>query len=79
MMHNTMGFGGHWLFALLWVVILLPPFWKVFTKAGFSGWLSLLILVPMVNLIVLYVVAFTDWPALGGDTGSTPSHPGNGR
>ncbi len=70
-MHETMWsggygmwFGGHWLFMLLWIAIILPPFWKIFSKAGFSGWLSLLIFVPLVNLVVLYIVAFTDWPAL---------------
>ena len=63
-MHETMWsggygmwFGGHWLFMLLWIAIILPPFWKIFSKAGFSGWLSLLIFVPLVNLVVLYIVA----------------------
>ncbi|MGN7612942.1 hypothetical protein ACQZV8_12750 [Magnetococcales bacterium HHB-1] len=46
------------------VFILLWPFWKIFTKAGFSGWLCMLLLVPVVNIILLYVIAFSDWPAL---------------
>jgi hypothetical protein len=41
--------------------IFIVPYWKIFSKAGFSGWLSLLMLVPLVNLIVLYVVAFSPW------------------
>jgi uncharacterized membrane protein YhaH (DUF805 family) len=41
--------------------ILIIPYWRIFSKAGFSGWLSLLILFPLVNLIVLYVVAFSEW------------------
>lgn len=64
MMHDTMWFGGHWLFMLLWVAIILPPFWQIFSKAGFSGWLSLLMLIPLANLVVLYIVAFAEWPAL---------------
>lgn len=56
--------GGHWLVMLLWIAIVLPPFWRIFTKAGFSGWLSLLMLVPLVNLAVLYVIAFIEWPSL---------------
>lgn len=40
------------------------PFWKIFQKAGFPGILSLLMLVPFANLITLWVVAFTEWPAL---------------
>lgn len=56
-------FGAHWLTMLLWVVVIVLPFWKIFSKAGFSGWLSLLLLLPLVNLVVLYVVAFVRWPA----------------
>lgn len=41
--------------------VLLVPYWRIFSKAGFSGWLSILMIVPLVNLVVLYYVAFTDW------------------
>ncbi|MCO5118643.1 MAG: hypothetical protein M9951_03295 [Burkholderiaceae bacterium] len=54
-------FGLHWLTMLLGAVLIVLPFWKIFAKAGFSGWLSLLMIVPMVNLIALYVLAFSDW------------------
>jgi len=37
------------------------PFWKIFGKAGFPPALSILILVPAVNFILLYYVAFTQW------------------
>ncbi|MBO8169618.1 MAG: hypothetical protein H0Z35_10605 [Thermoanaerobacteraceae bacterium] len=42
--------------------ITLVPFWKIFSKAGFSGWLSLLTLVPIANIIVLFFLAFSKWP-----------------
>ena len=45
-------------------VIMILPYWQIFKKAGFSPALSLLMLVPFVGLIVLFVVAFSDWPAL---------------
>lgn len=32
-------------------------------KAGFSRWYGLLILIPVVNVIALYVFAFIKWPA----------------
>jgi len=48
--------------------------WKIFSKAGHPGWLSLLnllLLVPVVNFIAPFVMlgvwiwfAFSDWPAL---------------
>jgi hypothetical protein len=53
---------------LMFFVIMLPilviPYWKIFSKAGFSAWLSLLILFPLVNLIVLYIVAFSEWKTI---------------
>ena len=30
--------------------IILPPFWTIFKKAGFSPWLSLLIFLPLINI-----------------------------
>jgi hypothetical protein len=42
-------------------VLVLPPYWMIFKKAGFSPWLALLILVPFANLLVLYIVAFSVW------------------
>ena len=46
------------------LLIVVLPFWQIFKKAGFSPALSLLMLVPVVSLIVLFVVAFSEWPAL---------------
>lgn len=42
-------------------IMILPPFWTIFKKAGFSPWLSLLIFLPLINIIVLYIVAFSKW------------------
>jgi hypothetical protein len=49
---------------LIFGLILVIPFWQLFSKAGYSGWWSLLMLVPLVNLLTLYVFAFSSWPAL---------------
>jgi hypothetical protein len=46
------------IFAFVFIAIV--PFWKIFSRLGFSGALSLLMLVPVVNVIVLFYVAFTD-------------------
>jgi hypothetical protein len=44
------------------MVILIIPLWKISQKAGLSGPLSLLTLIPGVGLLIaLYVVAFADW------------------
>jgi hypothetical protein len=45
-------------------LVLIIPFWQLFSKAGYSGWWSLLMVVPFLNLITVYVLAFSNWPAL---------------
>jgi membrane protein DedA with SNARE-associated domain len=52
----------HWLIALIWCVIFIFPAWKIATKAGFPGALSLLMLIPVVNIILIWVFAFIKWP-----------------
>jgi len=54
--------------------------WKIFSKAGFSGALSLInlaVLIPLIGwiapLILLIWFAFARWPAL--NTNTQPTHP----
>lgn len=47
---------------IIFTILLVLPFWRICTKAGFAGAWSLLILIPLVNLIFLYWLAFADWP-----------------
>jgi hypothetical protein len=42
-------------------IVMVIPYWQIFKKAGFSPWLSFLMLVPFANIIILYVVAFSPW------------------
>ncbi len=49
------------IFIVVALVILIVPFWFICKKAGFSPWLSLLNLIPLGNLILLYVLAFAEW------------------
>ena len=58
---------------LVMLPVVVIPYWKIFSKAGFSGWLSLLILLPIVNLIVLYIVAFSDWKTTSKPQNINPS------
>jgi NADH:ubiquinone oxidoreductase subunit 3 (subunit A) len=41
--------------------VVLVPYWVIFKKAGFQPILSILMLVPFVNIVILYVVAFSKW------------------
>ena len=51
-------------FFLFVIAILMVPTWFICKKAGFSPWLSLLCLLPSLGLLVLlYVLAFAEWPS----------------
>jgi hypothetical protein len=45
----------------IFLPIVIVPYWQIFKKAGFAPALSILILFPLINLIVLYYVAFSNW------------------
>lgn len=57
----------HWLIILIFLGTIVLSVWmqvRILHKAGFSGWWMLLTLIPLVNLIMLWVFAFAEWPAL---------------
>ena len=55
-------------------LVLIIPTWRICTRAGFSGALSLIHLVPVIgSFIVMAVLAFSDWPK--GEGRSKPAHP----
>jgi uncharacterized membrane protein YhaH (DUF805 family) len=54
----------HWLIVIVVLAVYFIPAIKILQKAGYSGWWCLILLVPLVNIIMIYVFAFGDWPAL---------------
>lgn len=46
----------------LGAVLFVIPTWRILQKAGFHGALSLLGLLPIVNMVLLWVFAFVKWP-----------------
>ena len=44
-----------------WVIFLIA-YIKIITRAGYSGWWVLIMFVPIVNIIMLLVFAFKEWP-----------------
>ena len=52
----------HWLIALIYIVVWIVPFWKIFPRAGWPSALSLLMLIPLLNFVLLWVLAFKRWP-----------------
>ena len=54
------------------IVLTVLPFWRIFSKAGFHGALSLLMLIPLANVVMLFFLAFADWPALKDQASNSP-------
>jgi hypothetical protein len=49
-------------------ILTIIPFWKILSKAGFPGPLSLLMLVPIANIVLPFYIAFAQWPVLKDKT-----------
>jgi hypothetical protein len=64
------GFGVvHWLAFVAMVAVVLYPIGKILGRVGLSPFWSILALIPFINLIALWVLAFSDWPrGAGKDT-----------
>jgi len=43
-----------------WIV----AFWRIFSRAGYPGVVSLAMLVPVLNVIMILFLGFADWPVL---------------
>jgi len=50
------------LIAFIIFVIWLPI--RILHKAGYSGWWWLILLVPVVNIILVWIFACADWPIM---------------
>ena len=46
------------IFAALAVI----PFWKIWSRTGHSGFWGLLAVIPLANLVALWILAFKKWP-----------------
>jgi hypothetical protein len=44
------------------IVIGILAYVKIISRAGYSGWWVLILLVPIVNIIMVLVFAFKEWP-----------------
>ncbi len=75
MMGYSIGGNEVWAFHGLWMlviaIVVVIPVWRLCQRLGYPGWMGILILVPMVNLILLYVIAFGEWPRNRDNGGSS--------
>jgi hypothetical protein len=68
-------------FMLIGFAVVIIPFWFICKKAGFSPWLAFLNIIPVGNLVLIYILAFADWkvvpaaPAAWGPPQPYPPQP----
>lgn len=54
----------------IWELLIISALYSVFVfgavarNAGFSRWFGLLMLVPLVNIVFIWIFAFVKWPAV---------------
>jgi hypothetical protein len=46
------------------LVIVVFPVWRIISRTGHSGLWSLLMFIPLVNIVALWIFAFAGWPAI---------------
>jgi uncharacterized membrane protein len=63
------------IFILIGLAIILVPCWFICKKAGFSPWLSLLNIIPLGNLVLLYILAFGEWKVVPVQQVAWPPQP----
>jgi hypothetical protein len=47
-----------------WLLIIGIPMMKILQRVGLSRWYVLIWAIPLVNVLGIWWLAFTDWPAL---------------
>lgn len=52
----------HWMLVALTAGLVLYPVGRILGRMGFSSLLAVVALLPFVNLLALWIVAFIDWP-----------------
>lgn len=51
----------HWLIVLIYFAVIGIPVSKILQRAGFSRWWTILVFVPLANLVGLWVFALSPW------------------
>ena len=59
---------------LIGAIIVIIPVHRICSRVGLNPWLSLLMAIPLVNIIFVYFLAFSDWPIQK----APPAVPGSG-
>ena len=63
------------LFVIVAWALIIVPFWQIFKKSGMGGPLSLLMVLPLVNVVMLYILAFSRWKVVPAPEYAIPYPP----
>jgi hypothetical protein len=50
------------IYSLILALVVIWPICRIVSKAGYSGAWGLLAIVPVVNIVALWALAFMEWP-----------------
>ena len=53
---------GIGLFGLVMAIIVFVAYVKIISRAGYSGWWVLVMFVPILNVVMLLIFAYKQWP-----------------
>jgi len=48
------------------IVLSVWPYARILRRLGYSPWPCVLVIIPLVNIIFVWVLAYANWPALRG-------------
>ena len=62
------GYGPfHRLWFIVMIAVVIYPVGRILGRIGFSPLWSIVMFLPVVNLIALWILAFTEWPRGGAE------------
>ncbi len=62
-----------WVIFIAICFVILSPVIKILRRTGYSEWWSLLLFVPVVNILALWWFAYARWPGGGGGGAARPT------
>jgi len=57
----------HWLIVLGVLAIVIVPAAHILRRTGFSPWLAILYVIPVVGWLFLWIFAYARWPKVDGE------------
>lgn len=52
----------HWLILAIWLFLVIYPVGRILSRLGIPWAVAFLAVVPLANMVLLWVIAFVKWP-----------------